>query len=100
MNWYDMWLGVGWSIFALIILGCIILSYAMWRDTENRKARNIAAPSLTGATDETVFSEGDKTVTRKDRRKKRRNNNVDIEASDASSLWKDDDNFSLSNGQD
>lgn len=109
MVWYDAWLYVGWGVLALIVIGCLWLAFAMMIDSKMRSERNIAAPSLGAsgsegnmfANDDTVISsrKASRSKKKKDSHNKNRTG-MHIEASDSAAIWGDDNDFSITNGQD
>lgn len=104
MNWFSIWVNVGWAIFAIIIIGCIWLAYAMWRDAKIQQDRDISAPSLAPTEGkDTIFTPDEKKNKKPLSRKELRNQksaSIDVGDADESKFFSDDDDFHIASGKD
>lgn len=104
MNYFNIWLAVGWSVFGLIVIGCAVLAYLLWNDSKKRASRNVAAPMLVPRdADGSMFQSSGRAKkaapsSRKERRQQK--STLETESTDSSSLWSDDDDFEILNGKD
>jgi hypothetical protein len=113
VNSLVLWQIVGWALLAVILLGILWLSYALYADSKRTKERSISLPSLNpqaeaGSKQDVFEAVPDKLVegnTRSSRRARRNESKEDYQerlATKSSSFFDDDDaeEFNITSGRD
>lgn len=113
MNSLLLWQYVGWALLAIIILGVLWLSYALYADSQRTKERSISLPSLNPdgaaatkrevfeAIPETLVEDGSRS-SRRSRRNTEKNDYREKIATKSSSFFDDGDEeeFKITSGSD
>lgn len=113
MNSLLLWQYVGWALLAIIVLGVLGLSYALYADSKRQKERPVALPSLNPEADAAAKKEVFEAIpdslvdegSRASRRSRRNATKTDYQekiATKSSSFFDDDDDeeFKITSGRD